>query len=38
LGEDWRIFSGVFSVCRFVDSIFCRTNRAYTCKYYLSNK
>ena len=37
LGEDWRIFSGVFSVCRFVDSI-CRTNRAYTCKYYLSNK
>jgi len=37
LGEDWRIFSGVFSVCRFVNSI-CRTNRAYTCKYYLSNK
>jgi hypothetical protein len=37
LGEDWRIFSRVFSVCRFVDSI-CRTNRAYMCKYYLSNK
>jgi hypothetical protein len=37
LGEDWRIFSGFFSVCRFVDSI-CRTNRTSTCKFYLSNK
>ena len=35
-GEDWRIFSVFFSVCRFVDSI-CWTNNAYTCKYYLSN-
>jgi hypothetical protein len=37
LGEDWRIFSVFFSVCRFVDSI-CWTNDAYTCKYYLSDK
>jgi hypothetical protein len=38
LGKDWQIFSGFFSVCRFVDSIFFGTNKAYTCKYYLSDK
>ncbi len=27
----------LFSICRFVDSI-CWTNKAYTCKYYLSDK
>ena len=37
LSDDWRIFSGVFGVCRFVDSI-CWTNNAYTCKYYLFDK
>ena len=36
-GEDLQIFSEFFNVGRFVDSI-CWTNKAYTCKYFLSNK
>ena len=37
LSDDWRIFSGVFGVCRFVDSI-CWTNNASTCKVYMFDK
>ena len=31
IGEDWWIFSGILSICWFVDSI-CWTNNSYTCK------